>query len=621
MENAGTGMPSSSLPPSPGPAAAQPASLRPPAPWPAPPLLISALGLAGLCWLAFFQGLGRLGLMDKTEALFVEVAHQMLQRGDWITPWWNGSPFFDYPVGGYWLVALSLRTFGLSSWAARLPVALAASSVVVAGFGLVWWLGSPAEAPRRRWLRAALAAGVLATTPAWIGWGRSSTTDMLLASTITLTLFSFLLLHHAPERSAQAALGRAGMAWFAGCAVLAKGPVGLLLPLLVVGAFSLWAQGWRQSVRSLLRQPLPLLAMAALFLAVVLPWYATAAQVNGQAFVGGFLGFSNLQRFTSVLYAHPGPPWFYLPWLLALLFPWSLYLPQALVDLAGKLRHPAGADPARRVPVFLGIWLLLVVAFFSAAATKLPGYILPALPAASLLVALWLVPFGAPNDGPALPWSLRLGGGLQATLLAVLAAAAALAPRWAATDPAHPAFAVALERSGLPVILAVLLALMAIGVVGALVRGSRADATGDGPRLLLALPPLAGFLAILALVVPPLAGLIDTERQLPLRQLAQEARRQARPGEPLWVVGTKRYSTLFYAGENAAFLGGRQALRERRRQDPASLGLEAGTRSVRLFGDRTDLEKLELPQEQIQRLAQRGEQALWRVPLSSLPGR
>ena len=614
-------MPPSARPNLSPPSSAQPTSPRSPSTSNAPPLLISALGLAGLCWLVFFQGLGRLGLMDKTEALFVEVAHQMLQRGDWVTPWWNGRAFFDYPVGGYWLVALSLRGFGLSAWAARLPVALAASSVVVAGFGLVWWLGSAAETPRRRWLRSALAAGVIATTPAWIGWARSSTTDMLLASTITLTLFSFLLLHQAPARSRLAALGRVGMALFAGGAVLAKGPVGLLLPMLVVGTFSLWAQGWRQSLRALIRQPLRLLAMAALFLAVVLPWYGAAAQVNGQAFVGGFLGFSNLQRFTSVLYAHPGPPWFYLPWLLALLFPWSLYLPQALANLAGKLRHPEQADPATQVPVFLGIWLVLVVAFFSAAATKLPGYILPALPAASLLVALWLVPFGAPSEGGALPWSLRLGGGLQATLLAVLAAAAALAPRWAATDPAHPAFASSLERSGLPMILAVLLALMALAVVVALVRGSRAEAGGDGPRLLLALPPLAGFLAILALVVPPLAGLIDRERQLPLRQLAQEARRQARPAEPLWVVGTKRYSTLFYAGENAAFLGGRQALRKQRREDPASLGLEAGSRSVRLFGDRTDLENLNLPQEQIQRLAQRGEQELWRVPLSSLPVR
>ena len=102
--------------------------------------LASLLWLALLCWLAFFNGLGTLGLMDKTEALFVEVGHQMLQRDDWVTPWWNGRTFFDYPVWGYWMVALSFRIFGISPWAARLPVALAASAVVVAAFLLLWQL-------------------------------------------------------------------------------------------------------------------------------------------------------------------------------------------------------------------------------------------------------------------------------------------------------------------------------------------------------------------------------------------------------------------------------------------------------------------------------------------------
>ena len=123
-----------------------------------------------LCWLAFFQGLGSLGLMDKTEALFVEVGHQMLERGDWVTPWWNGERFFDYPVWGYWMVGLSFQLFGVSEWAARLPVALAASAVVVAGFGLMLAWSPAGEAGRPRVLRAALAAGVIATTPGWIGW-------------------------------------------------------------------------------------------------------------------------------------------------------------------------------------------------------------------------------------------------------------------------------------------------------------------------------------------------------------------------------------------------------------------------------------------------------------------
>jgi 4-amino-4-deoxy-L-arabinose transferase-like glycosyltransferase len=190
------------------------------------------LWLGLICWLAFFNGVGVLGLMDKTEALFVEVGHQMLQRGDWVTPWWNGKPFFDYPVWGYWMVALSFRLFGVSPWAARLPVAIAATAVVAASFLLLWSLAPQGEPWRARWFRAALGAGVLATTPGWIGWGRSSTTDMFLASAIALSLYSFLLAHRLPTRTAAAALARVGMALFAGIAVLAKGPVGLLLPLL-----------------------------------------------------------------------------------------------------------------------------------------------------------------------------------------------------------------------------------------------------------------------------------------------------------------------------------------------------------------------------------------------------
>ena len=190
---------------------------------------------------------------------------------------------------------------------------------------------------------------------------------------------------------------------------------------------------------------------------------------------------------------------------------------------------------------------------------------------------------------------------------------AALAPRWAATDPAHPGLEEALSRSGLPLLLALLLGLTALALVLLLRRG-------DGERWLWA-PPLAGFLAILAFVVGPLAPLLDRERQLPLRQLAREAQRLARPGEPLWVVGTKRYSTVFYAAEPAAFVGDRSAIDQRRSADPASLGLGPATATVRLFGDRPDLEALGLPAAAITRLARQDQQELWRVSLASLPTR
>ncbi|MFM7267515.1 MAG: ArnT family glycosyltransferase [Cyanobium sp.] len=574
--------------------------------------------MAPLCWLAFFHRLGALGLMDKTEALFVEVAHQMLQRGDWVTPWWNGQVFFDYPVWGYWMVALSFRLFGVSEWAARLPVASAASAVVVATFLLVWQLARPGEELRQRWLRAALAAGVLATTPAWIGWGRSATTDMFLASAITLALYGFLLAHHAHQGHWHERLGQLGMALFAGIAVLAKGPVGLLLPGLVVFVFLTLSAGWGRWWR-----PGRLLAMGSLFLGVVLPWYGAAAQTSGVAFVGGFLGFSNLKRFTSVLYDHPGPPWFYLPWILLLLLPWSVFLPAAILQLRfwrpvhwrsaptpltgegiGHCDPPA--SPA--VPLFLLLWLALVLAFFSAAATKLPGYILPCIPAAALLIALYWRPF---EGGAAKGRALRSGALLEAGLLSLMAVAAALAPRWAASDPANPGLAAALQSSGLPAVLALVLALMALALV-LLLRRPAADG-------LLWTPSLIGFLALLALVITPLAPLLDKQRQLPLRQLARDARLAARPNEPLWVVGTKRYSMVFYAGESAAFVAHRRFIASRLGVDPASLLLRPDSRSVRLVGDRRDLEALGIPAAAITRLSRRNQQELWRVPLVSLP--
>ena len=560
-----------------------------------------------LCWLAFFQGLGTLGLTDKTEALFVEVAREMLARHDWVTPWWNGERFFDYPVWGYWMVVLSFRLFGISEWAARLPSALAASAVVLASFGLMLAWSPPQEPTPQRWGRGLLAAGLLATSPGWIGWGRVATTDMFLSSAISLALFSFLLAHRHRDQPLPARLGRVGFALFSAVAVLAKGPVGLLLPALVIACFLSLTGQWRHWWR-----PGALVAMALLFAAVCLPWYVAATQANGGVFVEGFLGFSNIQRFTNVLYRHPGPPWFYLPWLLLLLLPWSLFLGPAITALRvwrWSQWGRAAADQSLELPLFLVLWLVVIVGFFSAAATKLPGYILPALPAGSLLVALWWRPL--PGLASPRPRTLGIWGAIDGLLLAVLAIAAALAPRWAATDPAHPGFALALSASGLPMRLALLLGLSAIAT-GVLVRRSAL-------RPWLWVPNLAGVLAILALVIAPLAPLLDRERQLPIRTLARSARVLARTGEPLWVIGTKRYSVLFYGGETAVFLSGRHSLKHQLRDDPQKLGLQDSTPSVRLLGDRRDLRTLKLPAERIKVLKRCGEQELWRVQRDDLP--
>ncbi|MBM5807063.1 MAG: glycosyltransferase family 39 protein [Cyanobacteria bacterium M_surface_10_m2_179] len=537
-------------------------------------LLLAIAALAGLCSLVYVQQLGGLGLMDKTEGLFVEVPRQMLVTGDWVTPRWNGELFFDYPVWGYWMVGLSFRMFGISEWAARLPAALAASATVLALFAVLLLLASAQEAPHRRLGRATLAASVLALSPGWIGWGRSSVTDMFLASATTLALLGFALAQFAPaERPWQRPLGFVGLALFCGVAVLAKGPVGLLLPGLVILVF--WALKGRflQGLRTT-----PWLALVALFLGVAAPWYGLATRANGMEFLGRFLGFSNLERFTSVIYDHPGPPWFYLPWVVVLLLPWSLFLPAAVARLrCWRLQSWLQADPAAELSQLALVWLVLMLLFFSAAATKLPGYILPVLPAGALLVGLLFAPLAGPTPAGA---GMRASGWVNAALLGLMAVAAVLAPRWLASDPSYPGFAAAVARSPLPLLLAVPLAIAAVAVVVLLRREPAA-------LRWLWIPNAAGLAAALALVLPGLVPLIDRERQLPIRQLARLAAEQAHADEPLLVVGYKRYSVVFYSGRPVLFVGSARKARrllEARRQHPASVLLLGSDQELLEFG-------------------------------------
>lgn len=571
-------------------------------------LLLALLALAALCGLIFGQQLGALGLMDKTEGLFVEIPREMLVSGDWVTPRWNGELFFDYPVWGYWMVALSFRLFGVSEWAARLPVALAATATVYAVFAVLMLVAPAAEAAHQRLGRSLLGATVLALSPGWLGWGRSSVTDMFLASGITLALLGFVLAHTAtPQRPWQRPLGFVALAVFCGIAVLAKGPVGLLLPGLVMLGF------W--TLKGTLIQELrrtPWLPLVLLFLGVAAPWYGMATAANGTEFLGRFLGFSNLERFTSVIYDHPGPPWFYLPWVLLLLLPWSLYLPVAAVRLRfWRLSVWRETPPGADLPLLGLLWLVLMVAFFSAAATKLPGYILPALPGGSLLVTVLFVPLQPAT--PPLAAGMRISGWCNAGLLALMGLAAALAPRWLETDPSYPTFADALRASGLPWLLALPLLLAACGLVVVLWRSS----TGLG---WLWVPNAAGVAAALALVLPVLVPLVDRERQVPIRALARLAAERALPDEPLLVVGYKRYSVVFYSGRPVLFVSSPRKASRALRQDqssppPTSVLLLGSDAELLDFGvgpgDGTPLGRrdahrlLRLPVEQLQQLEPR----------------
>jgi len=499
---------------------------------------LAILALGGLCIITFFNQLGTLGLMDKTEGLFAEIPRQMLLTGDWVTPRWNTKTFFDYPVWGYWMVGLSYRIFGVTAWAARLPAALAASATVLAVFGTVLRLSPNGEGIKKRVSRALLAGTILTLSPGWIGWGRASVTDMFLSSSIALALLGFLLVWKAGHSIMQLRIGHTLIALFSGIAVLAKGPVGVLLPGLTIILFLLLK---RRLVNQVITTPW--LPMVALFFGIVLPWYAMATRANGLDFLTRFIGFSNFERFTSVLYSHPGPPWFYFPWVFLLLFPWSIYLPVAMARLEfWKFETWKVEDDPADTALFATIWLVVILSFFSAAATKLAGYILPVVPAGSLLIALLFQPLGKPKPfAKGLRVSIWVNSGLFA-LAAITVASTKLIIK-SSTD--YPGLTKSILDSGLPVLLFIVISASSAILGWIAINRSRFQWAW--------VPNAAPLLVLLATAIPVLLPIIDHERLLPIRELSALAGKSAQPGDSIAVIGFKRYSAILYSNKPVIF--------------------------------------------------------------------
>ena len=509
--------------------------------------LISILWLVLISWIAFFWNLGVMGVMDKTEALFVEVAHQVYLTDDWITPRWNWQTFFDYPIWGYWMVALSFKLFGVSEWAARLPVALAAIAVVALSFYTLRYFGLNGQdeqlETRQKWIRAWIGTGIVALNPGWVGWGRTSVTDMFLSSAIAMAMLSFFLGYAQPENPKVQQRWYLVAPVFAAIAVLAKGPVGLLLPALAISIFLIYVGQFWQVLREI-----KLIAMIGIFLLITVPWYGLAAQANGAEFIGTFFGFSNFQRFTSVLYRHAGPWYFYLPYCFILLFPWSLFLPLAIARLQFWRKKVWASTPRnRQLGLFCLVWFVLILIFFSAAATKLPGYILPIVPAGAIMITLfWGEEMLVDREKVYQQWPFLTSGIITTLLFFGLAIAAFISPKLAGSDPAFPTFGATLEASGIPIIFGITLTALGIFSTILLIKKNYRPWFWTSNILF--------FVSLLTIVVPPLAPIMDSQRQLPFRELAKVVGQVAKPQELVFLMGYPRYSLVHYSQHRVEFL-------------------------------------------------------------------
>lgn len=387
---------------------------------------------------------------DEDETRFVAIAQSMLDSGDWVVPRYNGTLAVDKPVLMHWSIASAFALFGRSEVAARLPAAIATLLTAVAVFraGSGWF--GPATG-----LVAALAyVGSLLVAIE----GHAATPDAILVACLTWTTLLAaegllpglrrrsgpgLTAENATSLSSLSARRALAVGGITGLAVLCKGPVGFVGPLAVVGLWCWWAaideellRGPRGSTLGGLavgsarlavttaRRMRPLLLTIGM-LAVAGPWYAAVTIRTGGAWPEGFFLVHNLHRFAEPMENHVGGVFFHPITMLALFYPWSCWLPLAMVVATWRTWRRRVQGPQRAAVVLLLTWIVVWVGTFSVAATKLPNYVLPAYPAAAMLVAAMAVEACRRPSWPHPRWlaagtaALGLGGIVLAAVVLV----------------------------------------------------------------------------------------------------------------------------------------------------------------------------------------------------------
>jgi 4-amino-4-deoxy-L-arabinose transferase-like glycosyltransferase len=307
-------------------------------------------------------------LYKPDEARYAEIPREMAQSGDWVTPRLNGFKYFEKPPLQYWATAAAFKIFGEHDWTARLWNALMA----LAGIALAFYAGN------RLFGRPAgiLAAALLAGSPLYIVYGQFNTLDMGVSVWLSAAIFAFAIAQREGERHAR----RWMLAGWAACAlaVLSKGLIGIVLPVATVALYVLLRRDWRRLTR------LELLRGGALFLVIVAPWFIAASLANRE-FLYFFFVQEHWLRFTTKMHQRSQPGWYFIPVLAVGIVPWVLV---AVAAWSASLRRIAAGSFS---PVlFLGLWAVVVFAFFSASGSKLPGYVLPLLPALAVLAGAYV---------------------------------------------------------------------------------------------------------------------------------------------------------------------------------------------------------------------------------------
>lgn len=321
----------------------------------------------------YFYGLGKLPLLGPDEPRYAQVAREMFVTGDLITPTLGHHTWFEKPALLYWMIAGSFKVFGVNEWAARFGPALCGLLTIAA----VWCVGRQIDREEPR----GFAFWSLVVTGSCLGlivFSRAASFDVVITMTTTWSL-AFFLMHELPTTQNKRLL-LAGFYAFVGLSLLAKGLVGIVIPFGVVGLYYVLRRAWPS--RSVLVSVIWGIPLA---LAVSAIWYGPVIARHGWTFIDEFFIQHHFARYVSNKYHHPQPIYFYPVIILMLALPWTLHLVVALAKV--RSWNWRGGDSLNVVRVYSLAWLLLPVVFFSFSGSKLPGYILPAIPAIAMLVS------------------------------------------------------------------------------------------------------------------------------------------------------------------------------------------------------------------------------------------
>ena len=349
--------------------------------------------------------LGGPRLWDRDEPRNANCAFEMLGRGDWIVPTFNAELRTHKPVLQYWSIMISYSLLGVSEFSARLPSAVYAILTAV----LTWLMGRRLfGATAGLWAGCAIGSSLL-----FVMAGRACTPDATLIFWSTLSLAIYVL-RTFPVATEQPATGRhplfpdlltAVLMYGAmGFAMLAKGPIGLIIPTACIGMFLLietlqpldlshlvWWKRFPAQVWAVFHpvhflktcwymNPVTALCVS---LAIAMPWYVAVGIATDGEFLTGFFYDHNLSRATNAMEGHRGNVLFYPAAILVGMFPWSVIAIPLVMEVSARLRHRDGQS---RSLVFAIAWVGVFIGLFTIAKTKLPSYITPCYPGAALLV-------------------------------------------------------------------------------------------------------------------------------------------------------------------------------------------------------------------------------------------